>query len=328
MSIISFFLFVWLTLSLHTHPVVAQVEGAQVHIDPNHPVEIYYGAPNIFDLTSMVKKLNLTVYPQDKISTMPDPSLGIGSKITITRATPVNITDAKKTTLYHTWSTTVKQVLAENNIELIGQDSVSPEMAQNISYNMIIKITRVADVQVSETQPITYSTIKKNSVDIEKGQTSVQTPGINGKKQVTYNIHRVDGVDVSKTVINTQVLQDPQSEVILIGIGPKLAKSGPYKDIINAAVKSSLNKNYAVNGTALMCLMLKESNGHSTSGYPDGPYQGLFQYDPGFWATASSQAGYGGASITDPTAQIYTTVYQLSHGQSRRWPTWSGCANS
>lgn len=300
-----------------------QVEGAQIQNDPNHPVEIYYGLPSLHDLALMEYNLNLTVYPEDKVVAIPSPELGIGSKITVWRATPVEIIDAKKSKIYRTWAGTVKELLGENNIKLLGKDSVLPSLNHEITYNMKIKITRVDDVEVTEKQPIDYKSIKKYSVDLEKGQSKVQTRGINGEKQVVVKIHRVDGVDTSKTVIATKIIKEAQNEILIVGIGPRLAKSGPYKDTVNAAAKS-----YLINGTALMCLMIEESNGHADSVNPDGPYYGLFQYSETFWNLASSRAGYGGASWSNPTAQIYTTAWALTHGYGSRWGgTWPYCKN-
>jgi len=276
----------------------------------------------------MADGLNVKIYPEDQVQTFPDPSLGIGSKIIITRATVIYVTDAKKLTVYHTWKRTIRDLLKEKNIELLGQDSSDPSLDTWIRYNMSLTITRVAEVDLTQTEPIDFQIIKKNTVDLEKGQTSVQTQGVKGEKEVIYTIKRIDGEEASRTVKDTTITKQPVAEVLLIGIGPKLAKSGPYKDTINAAVESSLNKNYSVNGTALMCLMIKESNGHADSINPDGPYYGLFQYEEGFWASISQAAGYSGASWSDSTAQIYSTVWALSRGYGGHWGSnWSTCAN-
>lgn len=270
----------------------------------------------------MEYNLDLKVYPEDKVETIPPPEMGIGSKIVLTRATPIHITDAKIKTTYRTWSTTVKQLLIEKNIVLLGQDSVNPSLDQKLSYNMKIKITRMSEVETIEKQPIEYKVIKKNSVDLEKGQTAIQTKGINGEKSVTYIIKRIDGVEVSKSIKDTQITKEAQNQIVIVGIGPKLAKSGPYVDTINSAAKE-----YLINGTAIMCLMMKESNGHSGSVNPDGPYYGLFQYSEGFWDQASSRAGYGGSNWSNASAQIYTTAWALTHGYAGRWSgTWGGCS--
>lgn len=299
-----------------------QVAGESIITnDANHPVETYYGNPKYQDLNTMADGLNIKIYPEDKVQTFPDPSLGIGSKIVITRATAIYVTDAKKLTVYRTWQKTVRDLLKEKDIELLGQDSSDPSLDTWLRNNMSLTITRVAEVDVTETEPVDFQIIKKNTVDLEKGQTSIQTQGVKGEKEVTYTIKRVDGEEVSRTVKDTKVTKQPISQVLLIGIGPKLAKSGPYKDIINDAAKK-----YLINGTALMCLMLKESGGSANTGYPDGAHKGLFQYTDSFWVDASSRAGYGGASIYDASAQIYTTAWALTHGYGGRWPPWGGCS--
>ena len=306
----------------------SQIAGEQtVKADPNHPIEVFYGSAAYKDIKEMISEAGITVYPEDKVETVPPPELGIGSKIIITRATPIRVVDAKKSSTYHTWQTTVADLLKEKNIELLGQDSVSPTSLTPISYAMKVTITRVAEVEVTENQPIEFKKLTKNSVDLEKGLTQIETKGVNGEKQVIYLVKRVDGEEVSRSVKDTSVIKEPVSEVKIIGIGPKLAKSGPYLSDINGAAKK-----YLINGTALSCLMMAESGGTADTGYPDGPYFGLFQYTDGFWASASASAGYSGSSIYNGTAQIYTTAWALTHwalthGQSGRWPPWSKCSN-
>lgn len=314
----------WLFEASKNPAITPFISGVQDGSDPNHPTEVYFGGPIFNDLDSMLNKLGVTIYPEDKFSVFPNPNLNLGSKVTISRAMPVVVNDAGHKTTYRTWTNNVSDLLKENNIELLGQDSADPGLTTPLSADLTIKITRVAEVDVTETESIDFKITQKQSVDLEKGQTKIETKGVKGQKEVIYTIKRVDGVQVSKTLKSSKVVTEAKTQVVIVGIGPKLAKSGPYVDIINAAAKR-----YLINGTALMCLMMAESNGHATSGYSDGPYQGLFQYDSGWWETASSQAGYGGAAITDPTAQIYTTAYQLTHGQSRRWPPWTnkGCNN-
>lgn len=270
----------------------------------------------------MATDLDIVIYPEDKIRVFPVPELKIGSQITIERALPVEVTDAKITKIYRTWQKTIGELFKENQIELLGQDSVEPPLATWLRKDIKIKITRVAEVEAIEKEPINYSIVKKTSIDLEKGQTKIDTKGVKGEKEVTYVIKRVDGVEVSKTRKSEAVTKKPVNEILIVGIGPKYAKSGPYKDTINAAARS-----YLINGTALMCLMLRESGGTSDAGWPDGQYRGLYQYESGFWNDISAMAGYGGASIYNAEAQIFTTAYALTHGYGGRWPPWGGCSD-
>ncbi len=298
------------------------IAGIQESSDPNHPVEIYYGQPQFENLEAMLKDLAVKVYPEDRIQTLPLPEMGIGSQITITHATKVNVLDAKLTKLYRTWEETVESFLKEKNIELLGEDSVDTGLSSKIINNMLIKITRVEEVEIKEKEPIDYKVITKNDIDLEKGLTRIDQRGVNGEKEITYKVKRIDGEEVSREKINTKVVKVPTNKIVIIGIGPKYTKYGPYKDTINAAARE-----YLINGTALHCLMMRESGGSADAGYPDGMYKGLFQYSEGFWQSASSQAGFGGASIYNAQAQIYTTAWALTHGQGRRWPPWPGCSD-
>lgn len=284
-------------------------------------MEVYYGEPLALSLSDMAAKLGVTIYPEDKVEALPNPSLGIGSQITIMRATKINVVDAKKQYIYRTWQENIAGLLKEKGIELLGQDSVSPDLTSKLIYNMNIFITRTAEVEVIETEAIDFKTINKKSADLEKGQTEIEQKGIAGEKQVKYLIKRVDGEEISRVVLETNITKQPVNQIVIVGIGPKLAKSGPYLSEINGAAKK-----YLINGTALMCLMMAESGGSADTGYPDATYKGLFQYTDDFWSSASSSAGYGGSSIYNATAQIYTTAWALTHGQSGRWPPWGRCS--
>jgi len=275
----------------------------------------------------MLASLGLEVFKEDKLEFIPPPELGMGSKITIHRALPVEVTDAKKVTIYRTWQETVDGLLKENSIELVGQDSVEPALETKLARDTKIKITRVAEVEVTEKESIDFKTIRKEDIDLEKGQTRVEQKGIKGEKTVIYIVKRVDGEEVSRTKKSSEITKDPVNEILIIGIGPKYAKSGPYVDIINAAARK-----YLINGTALMCLMLKESGGSAdaqngceeSDGYC---YQGLFQYEPGFWSDVARRAGVS-SDIFNASAQIYVTAWALTHGYGGRWGnTWPLCAN-
>ena len=201
---------------------MAQVEGASTYQDPNHPVETYFGSAKYNDLFLMIHNLDVTVYPEDKVAAVPDPSMGIGSQITITRATPVNITDAKTLTVYHTWDKTVGQLLKDHGIVLLGQDSASPGEAAKITYKMNIKITRVAEVDITDTQVIPYKTITENDSTRYRGEPDiVKQTGQNGQKILTYHIRREDGVEISRKLTNTDTTP-AQNKIISHGTKLKI----------------------------------------------------------------------------------------------------------
>lgn len=216
----------WFMVHGPQQQVKPQVEGVQSEkVDPNHPVEIYFGDANYRDLYLMEYHLGTLIYPQDKVEAFPNPTLGLGSKITITRATPVQVTDAKVTTTYRTWQTTVGGLMKENNLVLLGEDSVNPIMLTPISYNLSVKITRVAHVELKETQVIAFQTITKNDPAHYRGDPDiVQQTGQNGQKVLTYQITREDGVEVSRKLTGTQTTP-AQNKIILHGTKLKIKET-------------------------------------------------------------------------------------------------------
>jgi len=299
-----------------------QVAGAQTQEDPNHPIEVYFSEPQVMTLREALSDLKVEVWPEDVIKAVPPTEMGVGSRIAISRAMPLEVTDAKVTRTFRTWQKTVGEFLKEKNIELIGKDSVEPPLETELRANAKIKITRVAEVEVTIKESIDYKTSKTEDIDMEKGQSKVTQKGVKGEKEVKYLVKRVDGVEVSRKVLEANILKEPIIEKVIIGIGPKYVRSGPHQDLLNAAAKKTL-----VNATALQCLMLRESGGSADAGYPDAYYKGLFQYEEGYWAAASARAGFEGASIYDAKAQIFTTANELARGQGRRWPPYRHCAD-
>ena len=98
------------------------------------------------------------------------------------------------------------------------------------------------------------------------------------------------------------------------------AASGSIEQIIIDAANR-----YGVSSARLLAIAKCESTfsptvvNHSYVA-PDGTSPtGLFQYIGSTWRSFSSQAGYGGASIYDATAQANVTAWAFAHGYSSHW---------
>lgn len=93
---------------------------------------------------------------------------------------------------------------------------------------------------------------------------------------------------------------------------------------IQQIIVDAANK-YGVSSARLLAIARCESTFSTTvvnHSYvaPDGSSPtGLFQYIGSTWRSFSSQAGYGGASIFDATAQANVTAWAFAHGYSSHW---------
>lgn len=275
--------------------------------------ETYSGTSSQKDLYEALAEIGAKPYPEDRLVPFFSKDFAFGSLVKLYRAPSYFVIDGKKQTTYRSWSPTVGGLLREKKISLGQDDKINFASDFPIEDGMTIKITRVAHTQVVEKEDIDYKVIKKDDPNLDKGRTSVKQAGIKGQRALTYAVTREDGVEIAKVLIKNEVLSEPTDEILMVGTKPVITVRCKYNDtVIAAALK------YKQDPNAICNLMMKESNGNNTSVNPNG-YYGLFQYDLGLWASASAKAGYAGAGWDNATAQIYTTCYLFSVGQSWRW---------
>ena len=198
-------------------------------IDLSNPTEVlptdrsperYQGSFFYSSSAQMLDSLGVKVYPEDKVYAFPDPKLGIGSAVQVFRAQPVVITDGDDSTLVRTWAGTVGDALAESRISLGDKDIVEPSQQTPIavgSQAFAVKITRVAESQVTVKQSIDYTVTYEDDNTLEKGKTQVKQAGHAGTLTKTYVVRRENGKEVSRNLTSSTVTDKPVAQVVLRG---------------------------------------------------------------------------------------------------------------
>ena len=273
------------------------------------------GVSKSSEINFILKELKVPLYPEDLVSGFPDPKLKIGTTITINRAPVIFLNDGNESRELRSWTKTVSDLFIEKNIILGPLDKLSVSPESEIKYNDTITITRIGERDEFVDEIITYQKIEKPTAEMYKGERKLQQKGSDGKKVKTFRLHYENNVLTSKTLVNEEVIIEVKNEITLVGTKPRITVRCRYNDIVEEA-----SAKYGIDPNTLCRTMMCESNGNPYSGYPDGPYQGLFQYVPSFWISISARAGFAGASITDARAQIYVTAWAWSHGYRGRWP--------
>ncbi len=302
-----------------TPPTAVPVVAADTKA--NHPEETFTADSSARTVVASFAQAGRPYYPEDKVVAFPDPALGLGTVITVTRAMPVVVQDGKRTTTLRTWQSTVEGLLNEKKLELGAEDRISPTGPTSLSPNLRIVITRVARTQVVEKETIVFQTvIEKDYSQFVGGQKVVQA-GKNGEKEKTYLLIREDGELISKTLLSSATTTQPQTQRIQQGgLNPVMAKCVQYKDwVVDASKKNGIDPN------ALFYRLQKESscNPYAVGYGPKGQvYEGMFQYQKGeLWNTLSTNAGFAGKSVWDAKAQIYVTAWAWANGHRSRWPS-------
>lgn len=184
---------------------------------PQVAPEVYQGSFKYTTVTQMLAADGVTLDPADRVSSFPDPSLGIGSQIRVYRAPLITINDAGTITVVHSWATTVAALAAEQRLNLADQDQTVPALTATLVSPETITITRVSIATIEEVVPIPFSTSVKDSADLDKGVQQIQQVGKVGSLQQSYTIRRENGVQISKVLSSSTVLTAPAEQVVIRG---------------------------------------------------------------------------------------------------------------
>jgi hypothetical protein len=193
------------------------------------PVETYYGLPNQLSVEAVLAAQNIVKNPEDIVAAFPPPAWGIGSEIKIYRATPVEIIDWGKPTLYRTWATTVEALLAEKKLELGENDKILPVVSTTLAIDparalVPLVITRVAITEVKQKETIAFKRIEKEDPELPRGQKKTDA-GSAGERTKVYRVTRENGVEVSRVLLSNEVTKEPKDETVIIGTKVIIGKS-------------------------------------------------------------------------------------------------------
>lgn len=226
--------------------------------DVTHEKIVEYGPSSANNVEDMLKALNITVYPEDKIEVFPSPELGIGSRIEITRANVVKVVDAGREEIYRTWTKNIADFLSEKNIEIGSDDMVNVSMDEPIINDIEVDITRISMSEITEYEQIDYDVIDKDDPTMEKGTTAVEQYPEYGEKKLTYSIKAENGEITSKELIDSEVTKEPVDKVVLHGTKVVVLGSGTatWYDLIGGMTAASNTLPY---GTKVL---VRASNGN------------------------------------------------------------------
>lgn len=145
---------------------------------------------------------------------------GASTVLTIDRATEFTLQLYGKPTTAYTHETTVGEMLDQKGVKLAANDTVSVDQDTPITAGMTVTIWREGAQTATVEEPITFPVRQVLDVDQPIGHRSVQTPGVNGKKSVTYEITIVSGRETSRKAIQTVTLEQPKEQIEIIGAKP------------------------------------------------------------------------------------------------------------
>ncbi len=162
----------------------------------------------------LLDKYEITLGPGDEINPGPEEEIVDGSEIKIHRAFKVTIAaDGNIKSVYLTQGT-IKDALEKAYIVLGEKDFVNYGLDQQAAPGDHIKVTRVKEEVLVETEKIPYRIVTKENNKLKKGTEKVVQEGKEGEKERKILIAYHDGVEVGREVVEERISKEPEDRVI------------------------------------------------------------------------------------------------------------------
>ncbi|WP_160690023.1 3D domain-containing protein [Clostridium sp. C2-6-12] len=207
-----------------------------------------------------------------------------------------------------------EETLKEQGIEFDKEvDEVSPSLDSSIDGDINVQLVKVQSKDLVEKQPINFDTIVEKSEELDSSVQKVKSEGVNGEKEITYQVLYKDGVEVSRNVKSTKTIVEPQNKVVLKGTGHVYASRGGGNITYKKKISSSATAYTSHSTTATGRRPVRSEDGLST-----------IAVDPSVIPLGSKVYvdGYGYAVASDTGGAIKGNridVYFNSSSECDRW---------
>lgn len=248
--------------------------------------------------SQIVKQAGMTLQDEDTTKIDANTNLvteGTGVRLTINRAVPFTLVLYGKQTQAYTQAKTVGEMLDDKGIKLGKDDTLSLPESTLVKEGLIVELWRNGKQTLTQEEEIPFETEKIQDSAREVGYREVRTPGVKGKKTVTYELMMKNGKEEGRTVIQSVETKKPEKQVEVIGA--KLPTPTNPSEAAQLGHKMMLAYGFSEDQwPCLYNLWMRESGWRTTAGNPSSGAYGIPQALPG------SKMGPGWQ--TDATVQI------------------------
>jgi resuscitation-promoting factor RpfB len=236
-------------------------------------------------------------------------SAGIGRdglNLTVNTAKTVTIESGGKEKKVETTALTVGQALTEAGIAVDSDDKLSAKESTKLKDGLELSVTKVDVKTVTKTKKVGYDTVYKNTDDLDKGKTKVDTEGKKGERTIVYREVRHDGELVKRTEKSSEITTKSRDKVVLVGT----------KEEEVAASSGGSTGGNSVWDRLAQC----ESGGNWSINTGNGFYGGL-QF------TASTWRAMGGSGLPHQASRETQIAVAKKLQAAAGWGQWPACTS-
>ena len=245
-----------------------------------------------------------------------------GLAVTIATAKTVTIEAAGRKRTVTTTAPTVAGALAAAKIKVDGDDLLSVKPAAKLVDGAKFRYTKVTVSTATTKKDVPYETVRRNTARLERGDTEVDTRGVEGVRTLTYRVVRHDGKTVTRKQVSSKITRKPVAKVVLVGTKPK-PKPKPEPEPEPEEEKSSgggdSTPSVSVGSGSVWDRLAKcESGGNWSINTGNGYYGGL-QF------SASTWRAYGGSGLPHQNSRAQQIAIAQKLQAAAGWGQWPAC---
>ena len=248
----------------------------------------------------IAKTAGIEVFEEDKTTLSNSDNMavdGANMVMKIDRASMVNFVLYGKESVIRTHAKTVGELLKEKNIDPKKDDTLSVDRSAKIIPGMKIELWRNGKQTITAEEDVKFEVEKVQDANRDSGYREVKQAGVNGKKNVTYEIEMKNGVEVSRKEIASVVTKEPKKQIEIVGTKSSTSFSGSFSEAL---------------------ARLRSCEGSYTSNTGNG-YYGAYQFDKRTWGN------YGGYELASDAPAAVQDEKAWQTYKARGWQPWPTC---
>ena len=238
-----------------------------------------------------------------------------GLAVTIATAKTVTVQLAGKDRTVTTTAPTVAGALTAAKIKVDGDDLLSVKPAAPLVDGAKFRYTRVTVSTATSKKDVPFKTVRKNTAKLERGDTEVDTRGVEGVRTTTYRVVRHDGKTVTRKQTSSKVTRKPVARVILVGTKPKPEPKAEESSGGGSTPSASVGS-----GSVWDRLAKCESGGNWSINTGNGYYGGL-QFSAATWRA------YGGSGLPHQNSRAQQIAIAQKLQAAAGWGQWPSCSS-
>ena len=288
-------------LGVESAPLTVSVDGLAANVRTSSET-----------VADALRGLGIAAGAGDRLSSPVESAVVPGQRLALDRGLPVTLIDGGQEVASRSVRGTVADLLASVGIALGPLDQVDRALGESLYPGDIVRETRIADQEVTMQEDVPFAVRLQPDPSLDRQHQVVVTPGVVGRAENTYRVHVVDSREIARTLLSSQELAAPVTEIRRVGTRIPPGSSEIEQIIRDAAAAQGADPDQ------LLRVAYCESR-YNPGAYNASGASGLFQFLPSTWAANSVRAGFAGASVWDPVASANVAAYMFRMGQAGQW---------